>query len=799
MAKSVANRSHQATDAYVRNNLPSYLTSFVGRDSDLRALKSLVNTSRLITLVGPGGSGKTRLAAELVRRCLKNWPDGVWWVELDALTDSGQVPGAVVAAMELPGRGAAQDVVSAWLASKRALLVLDNCEHLVVACATFCKALLERCSEVTVIATSQEPLGVLGEALWPLSPMRSSDALMLFETRAQLIVPGFKVAAPNLESVSEICERLDGLPLAIEMAAARMGLMTEQELLANLSHRLRLLTTGARTAPERQQAMVAAIDWSHRLLTEGEARLFRRLSVFRGGFTMESAQAVCSDGDETNFEYLTGLVQKSMVMAERIEGAGTRYRLLEAQRAYAEEKLRDAGEVEMVHKRHYEYFLAGILARTEAWGYLSETPHGVAEEEWKAREWANLQAALTWANVGAEDKGLQLAPRMALGPGLSSRVLVSAGSGERTQAWVGLAKLLEQSPLQGVVRVDALGTVAWLAIMQGDYEAALSPAQAALAMARELDDVETRFCALILVVQVHHGLSNAHAEAEFVREATSLLSSPINKRLRNSWRHESGIRAGDRGESKAAVEILSECVAFSRSINDVSAIAAELDSLAGVQLDIGDLEGATRSWTESFTLSRELKDLWNTLYCLNGLASVASASHNDQRALRLAGAANRVSVEWSLTWDPGVARSHRFQVALEQSRTRLGTRRSQQAWTEGAAMSLDRAIEYALSTEEPESVGKVGPLSRRESEVAALVAAGMTNRHIAERLFISERTAEGHIERIRNKLGLSSRAHLAAWAVEHGLASRFDADTPDLANAKETPVGSLSPVRRKDD
>ena len=772
---TVANRGHLATDASVQNNLPSYLTSFVGRDGDLRGLKSLLNTSRLITLVGAGGSGKTRLAADLVTRCLKNWPDGVWWVELAGLTDSGQVPGAVVAAMELPGRGAAQDVVIAWLAGKRALLVLDNCEHLVAACATFCKATLERCREVTVIATSQEPLGVPGEVNWPLSPMRTPDALMLFETRARLIVPGFKVAAPNLESVGEICERLDGLPLAIEMAAARMGLMTEQELLANLSHRLRLLTTGARTAPERQQTMVAAIDWSHRLLTEGEARLFRRLSVFRGGFTMESAQAVCADGDESIFEQLTGLVQKSMVMAERIEGAGTRYRLLETQLAYAEDKLRDAGELEMVHKRHYEYFLAGILTRTEAWGYLSETPYGVAEEEWKAREWANLQAALAWARLGAEDKGLQLAPRMALGPGLSSRVLVpGTGFGDHNQARAGLEDLLEHSPLQGVVRVDALGTVAWLAIMHGDYDAALSPAEAALAMARELDDVETLLCALILMVLVHQGLSNPAAEAEFVREATSLLSRPINARLRNSWRHESGIRAGYRGESEAAVEILSECIAFSRSIKDVSAVAIELESLAAVQLDMGELEVATQSLTESFTLSRELKDRWNTLYCLNGLSWVASASADDQRALRLAGAANRVSDEWSLSWDPGVERWERFEGALEQSRTRLGSRKSQQAWTEGTAMSLDRAIEYALSTREPEAIGGVGPLSRREREVARLVAAGMTNREIAERLFIAERTAEGHVERIRNKLSARSRTEVAAWAIEHRLQGEED-------------------------
>jgi predicted ATPase len=261
------------------------------------------------------------------------------------VNDSRQMAGAVVAALELPGQGPAQDVAIAWLAAKRALLVLDDCEHLVAACADFCEAALQRCPELTIIATSQEALGVPGETRWPVSSMRSTDALQLFEARARLIVPDFRVVATSLETVTQICERLDGMPLAIELAAARVGMMAEQEILSQLSDRFHLLTGGSRTAPERQQTMIATIDWSYRLLTEEEALLFRRLAVFRGGFTLGSAQAICADGIVGSvLDLVAGLVQNSMVLAERTGGSGTRYRLLESQLAYAEDRLRETAK-----------------------------------------------------------------------------------------------------------------------------------------------------------------------------------------------------------------------------------------------------------------------------------------------------------------------------------------------------------------------------------------------------------------------------------------------------------------------
>src|SRR2546425_5145862 len=317
---TVAGQRHQSKA--VPSNLPVHLTTFVGREPELRSLKSLVRSARIVTLTGTGGAGKSRLAVEVAGATRDAWPDGVWWVPLAAESDVGA---AVVANLELPGRGSPRQVASSWLASRRALLILDNCEHLVAECASFANALLERCPSLTILATSREPLGVPGEVRWPVSSLGDPDALNLFEARARLVVPDFKVAQSNREPVSAICDRLDRLPLAIEMAAARLDLMSEPELLANLTDRFRVLASSTRTAPERQQTMAATIDWSHRLLTSDEATMFRRLAVFQGGFTLEAAQAVCSDAMLVGvLELLGALVQKSMVVAERLDDGHTR-------------------------------------------------------------------------------------------------------------------------------------------------------------------------------------------------------------------------------------------------------------------------------------------------------------------------------------------------------------------------------------------------------------------------------------------------------------------------------------------
>ena len=723
---------------------PQHLTSFVGRDAELRALKALLSDSRLVTITGTGGAGKTRLAAELTRSGLERWPDGVWWIDLAGADD---VTGTVIATAELPGRGRPIDVVTSWLAARQALLVLDNCEHLIAASAAFCQAALERCPHLTILATSREPLGIPGEARWPLTSLMDTDALHLFEARARLVRPDFS-AKPQAETIALICERLDRLPLAIEMASARLDMMSEQELLRNLNDRFRVLASGARMAPERQQTMAAAIDWSHRLLTGDEARLFRRLAVFQGGFTMEGAQAVCAEAGAGNvLAFLSALVQKSMVVAERLDDGSTRYRLMESHNAYAIEKLRESGELETTRQRLYEYF--------------ATFPGAASQARWKALESANVWAALGWARDNVEDAGLGLALEVA-----DSEFTDSA----RARAL--LLDLLERSPKRSPLRAKGLNLAARLASRQADHAAAKALADQSVDVARKVADSDLIAQVLNGAGFVYHTAGELSAPARMYDEALVLLKGSNNRHLAIEVQNQRGWLAIEQGKFADALKMLDACVIFARSQRDTTSTARFLESLANAQLGLGERDKAAASWMESLSIYRDMNDPFGTIWCVGGLALIAAAAGDAERTLRLASIADRMSREWSLS--ALSFRLSQLEDACERARAKLGSRRSEAVWTEGQTMKTDRALEYALGEDKPQAdaSGDAGPLSRREREVAAMVAAGLTNREIASRLFIAERTAEGHVERIRNKLGVRSRTEVATWAVERGLVAR---------------------------
>jgi predicted ATPase/DNA-binding NarL/FixJ family response regulator len=730
---SVAGPSPQAVA--VRHNLPTFLTSFVDREADLRSLRSLLRSSRLVTLTGTGGAGKSRLAAEAARANSAAWPDGVLWIELADETD---VPAAVVARLELPGRGSPDEVVASWLASRRALLILDNCEHVIVQSASFSNLVLRRCPELSILATSREPLGVAGEARWPVSSLGDPDALSLFEARARMVAPEFKLGAHNRGPVVAICERLDRLPLAIEMAASRLDLMSETELLANLNDRFRLLASGARTVPERQQTMVAAIDWSYRLLTDHEARLFRRLAVFHGGFTLEAALTVGANGDPLGL--LTGLVKKSMVVADRLEDGSTRYRLLESNHAYALEKLHESGDEDAIRRRHYDYF------RTQPWRW---------------RESANFWAALTWARDHVEDAGLALAVELA-----------ELEFSDQARVRILLVERLARASDRDAVRARALNVAARLAARQGDFGAGLTLVDESIALAREVGGPYLIANMLRGAGVVYHTAGRLDDARRMYDEALFLLEKSSDLRLAIDIQNQIGIIANERGDFETGLAILHECVAYSRTAGDRLNLSRHLESLANSQMGIADIDAAAASWTESLAIERELNNPLGMVYSLGGLALVAAARKEDDRALRLAAVVDRLSRESSFSTLP--QRVEHIAAAVERIRKKLGAARSDPIWTEAQAMSNAAAVEYALSEAQYQAVASAdaGPLSRREREVAAMVAAGMTNRQIAEKLFIAERTAEGHVERIRNKLGVRSRTEVATWAVAHGLVSR---------------------------
>jgi non-specific serine/threonine protein kinase len=656
---SVAQRGRQAKAA--PNNLPRHLTSFVNREADVRTLKALLSTMRLITLVGPGGVGKSRLAAEISRANLDRWPDGAWWIELAFADDVAQ---AVVGTLELPGRGSPLDVAASWLAPRRAILILDNCEQLAADSANFCQAMLARCPELNILATSREPLGVPGEVRLPVSSLGDPDAIRLFESRARLVAPSYALASPNRKPVSKICDRLDHLPLAIEMAAARVDLMSERELLANLNDRFALLASGSRNAPDHQQAMLGAIDWSHRLLTASEARLFRRLAVFQGGFALEAVRSIHSDaGGAKVLGVLTGLVQKSMVVADRLQDGGTRYRLLESHHAFALEKLAESGELDDMRRRHYEHYRS---------------------QKWTARESPNFWAAVAWARDRTHDFGLGLAIELA-----------ESEFFDQTRVRNLLVDRLARAQARNADRARALNLAARLATRHNDRASARTLADASVSLARELGDPKLIAYVLRGAGGVYHASGHMDVATRMYEEALALFEQSADRRAAVEVQNRIGLIAYERGDSATALEILRECVAFGRASLNLSDLGRHLESLANAQLGVGDVEGAAASWKESLSIFGDQKDQFGMIWTIGGLALLAGARNDDKRALRLAAVVDRLSRESSLSAFP--FRVNQLKEATTRIRRKLGPRKCEILWTEAQSMDLAAQLEYALS------------------------------------------------------------------------------------------------------
>ena len=714
--------------------LPRFLTTFVNREAELKALKPLLAGSRMVTLIGTGGAGKSRLAVELANATDDMWPDGMWWVELAA---ESAVGGAVVTNLELPGRGSPEQVVASWLASRHGLLILDNCEHLVADCAKFCHYVLERCPGITILATSREAIGVAGEVRWTVGPLDDSHALDLFEARARLVLPDFRAMPGNREPVAAICNRLDRLPLAIEMAAARLDLMSERELLANLNDRFQLLASGTRTVHQRQQTMAATIDWSYRLLTAEEAQLFRRLAVFQGGFALEAARAVCAEEEAGDVvQVLRGLVQKSMVVADRVADS-TRYRLLESHHEFARAKLAESGETDEVERRHYGYF---------------------SSRKWEPADASNFWHAATWARSHAPDGGLALVLEIG-----------DANFSDQARAKNLILEMLEHAEISEAMRAKALTMAARLTWRQADHAGARKLAESAVAQSRKLGDREVLARALSGAGLIYETSGELGLAGQAYDEALALLEQSEDRVLVADLRNLRGLLAIAQHDPKSALGLLGECVESARSLDDPPRLARYLESLANAQLDVKDTDGAAASWMEALSLFRAVDDWFGIIWSLVGLSLVAATRREDDRALRLAAAADHMRREYSLSLWP--FRAGQLDAACQQARQRMGKSKGEAAWNEGATLGVDEAIGYALGAQAAPApqIVDAGPLSTREAEVAAMVASGMTNKEIAKRLFIAERTAEGHVERIRNKLGVRSRTEVATWAVAHGL------------------------------
>jgi non-specific serine/threonine protein kinase len=760
-----------------------------------------------VTLTGPGGSGKTRLAQRIAAEVLDDFEDGVWLVELADLTEPGLVAPTVcqtIGVRDAPGRTPLGALADAF-GSGSTLLVLDNCEHLVDACATLVEGVLRACPRTCVLATSREPLGVVGELTWmvpplampsgplPLAEMLGYDAVQLFVQRARAARPGFSLDDANASAVAQLCRRLDGLPLAIELAAARVRSLTPSEIALRLDDRFALLTSGPRTSTPRQQTLLGALDWSYELLSPAERELFAALSVFSGGFDVDAVRSVRTGGDE---EVLARLVDRSLVVAESDHGMGsTRYRLLESVRAYADRRLVEAGAAPQVRQQHAAWIVGYAKLAAAAF-------HGPEQGRWlrwSEREHDNVRAALGWLFDSHDPQGaLEVVARLWWSwtvhmrwdeaRSFFGRVLTMPGAEQRTAA-----------------RGEVLLGASTVAAMLGDLTACQGYLDEASAIGVALGDRSMQMMAQGIgqIGRQYRGDQGATIDA-----AQDLLDAALN--LGNTWAAIRGLEtmgasAASQGDYSQAAAYLEEGVRLARREGDDWSLSRCLVTLGDVERSRGDYARAARLYVESqvlfagiglgtdpsvlhnlgyvalaegdrrrgatsflsaLALFRRIGDRRGAAECIIGIGGVLAAGGEASAAVQLfaAGEAALASMHSQL-WP---ANRRDYDRWLGHARARLSEESFADAWSRGSSLSLEEAIASASKTAVPTERG-ASELTSREREVAALLARGLSNREIGHALVVTEKTAANHVQRVLDKLGVHSRTQLAARAAEFGL------------------------------
>ncbi len=617
------------------NNLPHQLTSFIGRDKEIEVVKSLIASSRLVTLTGGGGSGKTRLAVRVALELLDRFTDGVWLIELAALTDDSWVPQAVASALGLREEhgNSLLETLTEHLRARTMLLILDNCEHLISACADLTAALLQRVQHLRVLATSREPLGVPGETPWKVpvlsvpgsinalksggtpAAVSENESVRLFVDRAAALTHGFTLNESNARSIAQICRRLDGIPLAIELAAGRTRFLSIDQIEKRLDDRFRLLTGGARTAMPHHQTLRAAIDWSYDLLSDEERRVFRTVSVFVGGFTLEAAETLCSrqDVDADVLDLLWRLIDKSLVSMEEA-GGNSRYRLLETVREYACEKQREAGEEAPARESHLEYF----IRYAETAEPLISGPEQLIWLERLESDHDNFRAALDWCkshpNVG--ELGVRLAASL-------SRFWQIHGDLTEGRRYLRELMASVAEPKVTHVWASAYGGVAKLAWSQTDNAAAREGYEKSLSIWRQLGErtrVASSLSSLGLVV----------AEQGEYDRALELLEESVAIRRELGDKGGAALAIGNlglvsiyKGEYDRAMDLYKQCLAQFRVLGDEDRAAAALSNLGEISARLEDYDKASQYYDESLAIFRQIGDKDCTAAVLNHMGEVA--------------------------------------------------------------------------------------------------------------------------------------------------------------------------------
>jgi predicted ATPase/class 3 adenylate cyclase len=734
------------------HNLPMQLTSFIGRERELAEVKQLLSKTRLLTLTGPGGTGKTRVALQIAEELLPSFADGVWLAELAPLTDASFIPQTIAAIFglrELPNMPII-NIITDYLRAKQLLLILDNCEHLTEACAKLSDHLLHSCPQLKIIASSREVLGIAGETAYRVPSLSLPDSgqvtreavigfesVQLFVERASAANPKFNLTDENASAVAQICRRLDGIPLALELAAARSLVFSPEEIASHLGDRFKLLTGGNRTALERHQTLRALINWSYDLLSEEERTLFRHLSVFAGDWRFEAAEAVCPDLDVLNL--LTQLVNKSLVMVDE-QVNETRYHLLETIRQYGRDQLLEAGNAEQVRNRHLDFFLK--LAEEAESHYNS-----LQELEWMSQLEAdndNLRAALEWAMEQDVLRALRLGT--ALYPFWNRHGQEAEGCRILRQALARLKALPraegEATHRRMALQVKAMGALEVLSFAQGDFVSSLNVAEEVIELSRRINEKHSLSEALFYLGIVKAFLGDAEISVSMAEEALTLARELGDRVLLGlGLTNMAGVIAMTQGDSQKmqafseeGIRLLKEAGAqwgvamasfgtglFAARQGNYAEARSQFEASIPVFLELRDRHRVNMAYSEIAHIERrqghfeEAKPYyrktlleWQRLghrsaiaHELECLAMIAKAQEEDQRAARLFGAAEILRENINMPMTP--LEKIEYEREVNDLRANMDEAAFVKAWAEGRAMSMEQAIALATENESQDS------------------------------------------------------------------------------------------------
>ena len=751
-------------------NLPAEATSFIGRRRELAELRKKLSAARLVSLVGPGGVGKSRLAIRAATDLGRGFSDGAWLVELAEVRDSALVSNAVVAALDLRDQAATEpsELLISYLKDKQLLLVVDNCEHLLAAAGQLVTEVIRAAPAVRVVATSREPLSVSGEhvvpvpplelpsahAAEPLAQLRQNEAVMLFTERAAAASGRFELTASNQAAVVGLCRRLDGLPLAIELAAVRTRVLTAEQILGRLTDRFGLLTRGSRAALPRHQTLRTTIDWSHDLLAAGERTLLRRLCVFAGRFTLEDVESVCtSDGVPAPhaLDLLASLVDKSLVVKEDTKGLAC-YRLHETMREYAGLRLREAGEEQLTEERCAEYY------RSRCQRSAAQARYGLVEWlEWMELEIDNVRSVLRRCLIHEDfPRGVDLATSLGW-------YWITRATTEGVR-W--LDELLASG--RGHPEPPALAYFmrGFLGVLQADPTAARPALERAVAASREARQL-TLLSQSLSMASIAENMAGDRASASHLLDEAQVIITGLDDLPATlaflQARAVNGLLEGDLDAVRVAS---SEGARLSRDVGDLYVVEMMTMNLGLVALTAVDLDGSKPLFAEALRIANQIDDRVAQYSLLDALGCHAASSGQARLAAQLLGAAETVRTGAGASVIAFLAPL--LAQAEESAMATIGASKFEAEFRAGKRLSRAAAIGLALG--EPAHAAAVASedpgrelLGKRETEVARLVAEGLSNKQIGVRLFISERTVDGHVRSILNKLGFNSRAQIAAW------------------------------------